>query len=202
MAARGATSALVETPVVETVLAAALARGAEFAEVFAEDRRGTAATLDDGRVEELSSGRDRGAGIRVVVGETTGYAHTADLSEDGLLRAAEAATAVARQGGGRTRVLSLDRQSPPRPSSIEIPPEQVAKARKIELLERANDTARSAGTAVTQVSAQYADSRRRVVVANSDGVMVDDDQVRSRFSVSCVAVGDTGMQTGYDVQGF
>ena len=39
-------------------------------------------------IEELSSGRSRGAGIRVVVGETTGFAHTADLSEAGLLAAA------------------------------------------------------------------------------------------------------------------
>jgi TldD protein len=43
--------------------------GGEFAEVFAEDRRATAAGLDDGRVEQLQSGRDRGAGIRVVVGD-------------------------------------------------------------------------------------------------------------------------------------
>ena len=82
---------LVEPPVLERVLGDALARGAEFAEIFAEDRRGTAASLDDGRVEELSTGRDRGAGVRVVVGETTGYAHTSDLSEAGLLTAAEAA---------------------------------------------------------------------------------------------------------------
>ena len=98
--AGSATGLLVETPVIERVLGAALQRGGEFAEVFVEDRHSTSAVLDDGRVEELSSGRDRGAGVRVVVGETTGYAHTADLSESGLLAAAEAAAAVARQGGG------------------------------------------------------------------------------------------------------
>ena len=83
----------------ERVLTASLVKGGEFAEVFAEDRYATGAVLDDGRVEELSSARDRGAGIRVVVGETTGFAHTADLSEAGLLAAAEAAAAVAREGG-------------------------------------------------------------------------------------------------------
>ena len=79
--AGSATGLLVETPVIERVLGAALRRGGDFAEVFVEDRHSTSAVLDDGRVEELSSGRDRGAGVRVVVGETTGYAHTADLSE-------------------------------------------------------------------------------------------------------------------------
>ena len=85
---------MIDEAVVESVLGVALRTGGEFAEVFAEDRRGPAARLDDGRVEDLASGRDRGAGIRVVVGETTGFAHTSDLSETGL---------AGRGGGGRGR---------------------------------------------------------------------------------------------------
>jgi TldD protein len=46
------------------------------------------------------------------------------------------------------------------------------------------------------VSAVYADGRRQILVANSDGVLAADDQVKTRFGVSCVAVGDTGLQTG------
>src|ERR1700690_940474 len=91
--------ALIDPDVMERVLTASLVKGGDFAEVFAEERYATGAVLDDGRVEELSSARDRGAGIRVVVGETTGFAHTADLSEAGLLAAAAAAAAVAREGG-------------------------------------------------------------------------------------------------------
>jgi len=195
------TGLLVETPVVERVLAAALQRGGDFAEVFAEDRQSTSAVLDDGRVEELSSGRDRGAGVRVVVGDTTGYAHSADLTEAGLLAAAEAAAAVARQGGGG-RVVALEQRRPERRNEVAVLPDDVPKARKIELLFQADEAARAEGDAVTQVSASYGDGRRRIQVANSDGVLVADDQVRTRFSVSCVAVGDTGMQTGYESTAF
>ncbi|MGA2036267.1 MAG: TldD/PmbA family protein [Acidimicrobiales bacterium] len=194
-------SLLVETPVVESVLGAALAHGADFAEVFAEDRRGTSATLDDGRIEELSSGRDRGAGVQVVVGDTTGYAHTAELSEAGLLAAAEVAAAVAHRGGGG-RTVALEQSEVRRHSEVAILPETVEKARKIELLARADEAARSSGAAISQVSAAYGDSRRRILVANSDGVLAFDDQVRSRFTVSCVAVGDTGMQTGFESAAF
>ena len=94
---------LVDEAVIARVLREALATGGEFAEVFAEDRRGSLVALDDGRVEDISSGHDRGAGIRVVVGNTTGFAHTADLSERGLLAAAEAASGAARGGGGGHR---------------------------------------------------------------------------------------------------
>ena len=175
--------------------------GADFAEIFAEDRRSTSAILDDGRVEEVVSGRDRGAGIRVVVGETTGFAHTADLSEAGLAAAAGAAAAAARRSGGARRVVEVSALDVPRPLTVRVPPEEVPKSTKVALLTAADAAARSAGSAITQVSARYGDGRRRILVADSDGLFTSDDQVRTLFSVSCVATGDTGMQTGRESAG-
>jgi TldD protein len=89
----------------------------------------------------------------------------------------------------------------PSPVVVKLDPSAVAKARKVELLTRADQAARAAGGAIRQVSARYGDSRRRILVANSDGVLATDDQTRTLFSVSCVAVGDTGMQTGRESVG-
>ncbi len=66
----------------------------------------------------------------------------------------------------------------------------------MELLQRADGAARAAGGDIRQVSASYADSRRRILIANSDGLLTGDDQVRTLFTVGAVALGDTGMQTG------
>jgi TldD protein len=187
---------LVERDVLERVLASAMERGGEFAEVFVEDRTTTSAVLDQRRIEELSSGRDRGAGIRVVVGDTTGFAHTADLSERGLLAAARSAASVARGGGGGVREVALGALSDHPTRAIQQPGD-VDKAKKIELLLHADDVARSEGSSITQVQIGLGDSTRRFVVANSEGVFAADHQVRTRFNISCVASGDTGMQTGY-----
>ncbi len=192
---------MLDHELINRTLGTALRTGGEFAEVFVEDKRSSSAMLDDGRVEELTSGRDRGAGIRVVVGETTGFAHTADLTEAGLANAAEAAAAAARGGGGGVREVSVTRVDGPRPTPARIPPEDVAKATKVELLSLADAAARAQGSAITQVSARYGDSRRRILVANSDGLLAEDDQVRTLFSVSCVATGDTGLQTGRESTG-
>ncbi len=173
-----------------------MGRGGEFAEVFVEDRSTSSAMLDQRRVEELSSGRDRGAGIRVVVGDTTGFAHTADLSERGLLAAAQAAATVARKGGGGVREIALGPLTN-HPSVATMLPKDVDKARKIELMNLADDAARSEGSSITQVSVALGDSSRRFVVANSEGVFAADHQVRTRFNVTCIAKGDGGMQTGY-----
>ena len=192
---------MIDDGVVARTLQAALRRGGDFAELFVEDRRSSTARLDDRRVEELVSGRERGAGVRVMRGETTGYAHTADLSEESLRDAAEAAATATRAPSGADRVVALDRRDVPRPHEVRDVPEAVDKARKAELLVRADDAARSAGSAISQVSATYADSRRRILVANTEGVLVEDDQVRTRFVVQAVAVGDSGLQTGVEAPG-
>ncbi len=187
---------MIEESVISATLGTALRTGGEFAEIFVEDKRSSAALLDDGKVEELTSGRDRGAGVRVVVGDTTGFAHTADLTEAGLAAAAEAAAAAARGGGGGVRTVALTRRSAPAPNVVEILPGDVPKARKVELLRRADESARGQGSAITQVSVTYSDNRRQILVANSDGLLAGDDQVKTFFAVGCVATGDTGMQTG------
>jgi TldD protein len=188
---------MIDQDVCARVLSAAMRSGGEFAEIYAEDKRSTSAGLDDGRIEQLTSGRDRGAGIRVVAGETTGFAHTSDLSEPGLLAAADAAAAAARQGGGATRTVALGASSSRRINAVERYPDEIAKADKVELLRRMDDAARSAGGEIVQVSAGYGDSRKRVLVANSDGLLADDEVVRCLMRVTAIADGDTGMQTGY-----
>jgi TldD protein len=187
---------LIAPDIVADVLAAAVQRGAGFAEIYAEDRRVTGLGLDDGKVEQVSSGRDRGAGIRVVNGETTGFAYTADLTPAGLLAAAEAAAAAAAGGTGGVRRVGLVEAPAHCVSPIEVYPDTITKTAKVELLMRADDAARAAGSSIVQVSAGMGDSRKRILVANTDGLLASDEQVRINFRVSAVASGDAGMQTG------
>jgi TldD protein len=192
---------VIDSDVLERVLAGAVRGGADFAEVYAEDKRSTSAALDDGRVEQVTSGRDRGAGIRVVAGDTTGFAYTSDLTEAGLAAAASAAATAARGGGGGVRTVALAPAAPHRPNTVVHDPETVAKAAKVELLVRMDEAARAAGGEIVQVSAGYGDSRKQVLVANTDGVLTTDEVVRTLLRVSAVANGDTGMQTGYQSMG-
>ena len=192
---------MLDADLVNRTLSVAMRTGADFAEIFAEDRRSSSAILDDGRVEEVVSGRDRGAGIRVVAGDTTGFAHTADLSASGLASAASAASAAARRGGGGTKTVPVSALEAVTRLKVRVPPEEVPKSTKVALLTAADAAARSAGSAISQVSARYGDGRRRILVADSDGLFTSDDQVRTLFSVSCVATGDTGMQTGRESAG-
>ncbi|MFM8482991.1 MAG: TldD/PmbA family protein, partial [Actinomycetota bacterium] len=150
---------------------------------------------------QLSTGRSRGAGIRVIKGDTTGFAHTAYLSEAGLRAAARAAAEAASRGTGGVQVVVLTAEPKRIVSPVEIDPSSIGKAKKVELLRRVDEAARATGGAITQVSAGYSDGRTRVLIANSDGLLAQDERVRTLLRVSAVANGDTGMQTGFDSVG-
>ncbi len=107
-AAAMATIELIDKDVIERVLAEALTRGGDFAEVFCEDKSSSFASMDQRKVEEIGNSRERGGGIRVVVGESTGFAHTSDLSEPGLLEAARTAASIARSQTSAKGAVPLD----------------------------------------------------------------------------------------------
>ncbi len=191
---------MIENSLVEQTLSIALENGGDFAELFAEDVERSSVNLDDGRIENLASSRDRGVGLRVLNGESIGFAHTADLSEAGLAAAAKAASQAARVNGGAKQPEALGGQDVS-PAPVAIRPETIGKADKVSLVQAADASARSHSGSISQVSARYADTRRRIQVANTDGVNGNDDQTRTLFAVSAVASGDAGLQTGYESVG-
>lgn len=188
---------MLEEALVGEVLRSALAGGADFADLYAEERRSTSARLDDGRIEELSMGSDRGAGVRAVAGDTTAYAYSNRLDRDALLEAARAAAAAAT-GGAEPRVLGFTRPEPPVLHEAAEPAGGVHQERKVAWLREADDAARSVGDEVRQVVAGYGDSVHRMLVAASDGRWVEEERHRLRLIVQVVAGRDGVLQTGFE----
>jgi TldD protein len=190
---------LVAPALAERVLERALARGGDFAEVYAEARQGFGISLDDRRVERPQGGRERGACVRVVQGDSTYYGHVDGLEEPDLLRVAES-VAQGLRGGARSPA-GLEGAAPAAGHAIEIAPEAVAAARKADLLRACDETARGLSGEVSQARIGYAESRRRVEVFNSDGVAAADDRTRVRLSAQVVARRGDRVETGTDTRG-
>jgi TldD protein len=188
---------VLDESLVRDVLAAALASGGRFAEVYAEERRSTSVRLDDGKVEDLTTGVDRGAGIRVVAGDTTAYAHSNRLDREALLEAARAASAAV-SGSDRATVLDFTSPEPPVVHMPEQPAGSVTQERKVGWVREADDAARDVSGEVRQVVAGYGDSLQRLLVANSEGLWVEEDRERIRLIVSAVASRDGILQTGFE----
>ncbi|MDQ4028150.1 MAG: TldD/PmbA family protein [Actinomycetota bacterium] len=191
---------MLDEHVIKRVLSEALAKGGDLAELFVEDRRSTALRLDDSRLEDVSSGVDVGAGIRIISGDRSSYAFTNLLTTEALVDAARAARAgVSEASPGK--VSDLRTVEGPTEHSVRIAPESVPMGDKAAALHSADDAARSVGAAVRQVTCSYGDVHQRVLIVASDGRRAEDDRTRTRFVVQVVAARDGEIATGFEAPG-
>ncbi|MGB9662211.1 MAG: TldD/PmbA family protein [Moorellaceae bacterium] len=191
---------LLEPDDLKAVLEAALEEGGDFAEIFLERRRTTGIGCEDNKIERVHSGLDQGAGIRVIRGENTVYGYTNDFSREGLL---ELARTVGRAAGGKGAKPEI-RWQRPKPNwdfQVKKRPDQVPVEDKVALVRRANEAARAVDARIVQVSVAYGDVLQEVTIANSEGVLVEDERVRCRLVVHAVASDGKIIQTGYESAG-
>jgi len=191
---------VLDPELVSHVLAEALSSGGRFAELFAEVRSSTSIRLDDGKIEEVVSGRDRGAGVRVFHGDAQAYAFSNRLEEDALLQAARVAAGAVRAGGRSARAVDLRRREPYR-HDVQEPVHAVPVDRKMGWLREADDAARSLDPSVRQVMGSYADGRQQILVATSEGLWAEEERPRVRLLIQVVAARDGVMQTGHEGPG-
>jgi TldD protein len=189
---------LLDPAIAERVLARALAHGGEFAELFAERRSGLTLAIDESRIESVQSGAEEGAGVRVLSGGTTYFAHVDGLDPADLERAAEEAASALRGDRAEPRALVKVASSP---EAIGQPPEQVPTARKADLLRELDERARAAGDEIVQAPASYGEARREVAVANSEGLFSGDDRTRVRIGAQAVARRGDRVETGAETLG-
>lgn len=184
------------------ILQKALVRGGDFADIFYEEKETTLVSCEENRIERINTGIDCGAGIRVISGETTAYAYTNDLSQAGLEQAAAVAAKAVTGAGPGTYVFDLTTPSTrvPEPAIRELP-EQIPVENKVEAVLAANAAARQQDERIRQVSVTYGDVRQKIVIANSDGQLVEDERRRLRFVVNAIAAADGVIQTGYNAVG-
>jgi len=197
-AANGNGADLIAPEVAERVLARALANGGRFAEVFAESRQGLTMAIDESRLESVQSAAEEGAGVRVIDGATTYFAHVDGLDPADLERAADEAAAALR--GARREPQALGAQFS-QPIPIERRPEEVDAATKAVLLRELDERGRGQGEEIAQFTASYAEARRRVAVANSDGLLAADDRTRTRIGAQAVARRGEVVETGAETLG-
>ena len=182
------------------VLSRALRRGGAFADVFFEYRQTQTFRLQDGRILEGSSAIVRGAGVRVVAGQSAGYAYTDEVDEASLLRAADTAALIVRDGRppGTTAALVAAHAAALYPAH---PDELAAAERCVALLSRADDAARGYDRRVASVNAFVSDELQYVQIASSDGRVATDRRPLVSLGVQVVAKDGSRRESGYVADG-
>lgn len=181
----------------ERLLAAAMAKGGDFAEVYVEKSVSTAVTLEENKVKSAQSGLVQGVGIRVISGSKVGYAYSDDLDEAALFRAAQTAALIAK-GTGSDIAYNVSRGAQPTFYRVNEPLASIHVDDKVSLVVKANKAAHKFDKRVKQVIATYADQTKHIWVCNTEGHLASDVQDLARLSTHVVAEGKKGeRRTGF-----
>ena len=158
--------------------------GAEDGELFLERSRSEVLVFDDGRVKNASYDAVQGFGLRAVKGEVAGYAHSTEMSEAALLRAAQTARLAVGDGGGT--LADAPRGTNEKLYTDEDPMAGAEFGVKLETLAEIDAFARALDPRVVQVSASMAASHQEVEILRPEGTLVRDVRPMVRLNVSII----------------
>jgi TldD protein len=168
--------------------------GADDGEIYVESIKSESFLMDDGRLKSASYDSGQGFGLRVVSGESAGYAHASEVSEAALRRAAAAASAAKR---GRSGVLALGPSPVNRRLYADVDPvESLDFVAKTSLLAEIDAWCRAADPRVVQVSVSLAGSRTAVEIIRAGGASVSEARPLVRLNISVTMEKDGRRETG------
>ncbi len=191
---------MLDTDVIERLLSAALERGGDYADVFCERRRAASFRLQSGHIHESGFSLTQGVGIRVIIGESAGYAFSDDLTLEALQRAARIASLIARNGSGTNRSVKVV-------GSVAAPFYDTSRTAHapseayVKLLERADVAARTFDSRISAVNATITDELQDVWIAASDGRFVHDHRPLVSLGVQAVSARNGERAQGYTGDG-
>lgn len=179
----------------DKTLRRALGRGGDFAEIFCQHKVTHWLGLEDGQVDRAYTQIMLGAGIRVIKGDATGFAYCEDLTEEALLRTAGVAATVA-DGTPQLRPKPLSGVPHRSQYLVKVPWIDVGVDRKLPIVKKAESLARARDSRIVKVTVFLEDDTSRILVASSDGRLVEDDQPMTTLRVSCTGRSNGQTETG------
>ena len=172
------------------VMNAALSTGADYAEIYAESSRPSSISIDNGKVDSISTPISEGAGIRLLKGVKSAYGYTSDLSRKNLLALA-GKVAKSFEGERLFEVKEIKKERVKAISPIETHLNDVSAEEKIAYLKKAHEAASSVDPRIVRVTASFISKYKTTqtfVAENEIGHQYDNVEERGRVGIVCIAV--------------
>lgn len=173
----------------QKVLAKALSKGGDFADLYFEHTISNWLMLEDGKVNRAYGDVALGVGIRTVKGDQIGYGFTQELTEKSILAAASTAATIAnsnpKQPAGKFTSLKLKNYYP-----LKNLLSTVSLETKLPLVQAVNDKCFALSPLISKVSAGFHDQQKRMLVVTSDGTKAEDLLPRNYLYTNVVAEKD------------
>ena len=179
----------------DRLLRIALDKGGDYADLFFEYSVNGSYVYDEQILKSVRRAVSMGLGVRVMKGDATGYAYCEDFSFEAMSRAAQTAAQIAA-GGRPIHPIEVSARKGPERYPVAVESLDVDGEAKKAILERADRAARAADPRIVRVDASFAESSRKILIANSLGHMARDRQPMIRFGIRVIAEDGGNRQSG------
>lgn len=177
------------------VVAEAMSKGADYADLFFEHTNRNQLVLQDGEVNRTASSIDYGVGIRAVVGDQTGYAYVENTNLKDMLSAARTAANIASQAKDLS-AIKIQEKTYRNHYPIQHPWIDATVANKKEFLQKTNARIFELDKRTTRASITLADSTSRILFFNSEGTLSADYQPMCLMYAQCTMEEDGKIESG------
>ncbi len=186
---------MISREVCQRVLAKAVATGADYAEIFAENTVNHSINMIANSVDSIKDAVIAGAAIRVYKGLRSVMASTVDTSESGLLRCAQKAADALGEGTAQMDIVLRERLFGD-VHPVKLVPSSMTNAEKIAVLKEGYFAAKEYSDKIVQVSGTLLNVDHNILIATTEGLYTQDRQIRTRMALSAVAEMNGETQTG------
>jgi len=176
----------------------ATAKGARYADIRIIDHRQQVVSVKNGNVDGIGDQYSQGFGIRVLVGNSWGFASSAYVAKAEIERVATLAVQIA-MASAMVPGPAVDLGSPVRSTGqyttpIEVDPFSISLEQKLDLLFRADEILRrNSGVRVSEANAIAI--RNHKFFSNTEGAFIQQILYESGGAVAATAVSDIEVQT-------
>lgn len=158
-------------------------------ELFIESLQSEGFLFDGGYLKNSSYNSSAGFGLRAVIGEITGYAHSSDFTEEALKKAVKTVSAI-KKGYCGEKSLSSSSQILKNDYKIRYNPvnplEGMLFSEKVSLLSEIDSYLRAKSNLVKQVTISLSGSLQNIEIIRIDSNLVKDTRPLVRMNISCV----------------
>lgn len=191
----------VSAEMLQKVVATAMSKGGDYADLFFEHKISNNISLQDGKVNRASSNIDFGVGIRVLKGDQTGFAYSENVSMDDMLNAAKMAASIASDNA-TFKAIPLTEKVPSGYYKISQQWEGISVKDKVPFVQKINDKVFELDEKVIKVNASLNDETSYVLFYNSEGRLTYDYRPMISFSVVCVMQQGDKIENSYAARSF
>ena len=184
------------------VLAAALEKGGDYADLFFEHSYSNNIGLQDGVVNRASSNIDFGMGVRVLSGDQTGYAYVEQITLDEMLKAARTAARIAESATPKAPAGLTDVSLKHNYYAVEKSWDEMIVKDKMPYIQKLNDRIFALDSRVTKVSAGLGDTTSHILFCNSEGQMYYDYRPMVSLSALCIMQEGDKIESNYTSRSF